>query len=85
VIGHISRNEDYSFVSGADGIDYFLHFRDTQAKSVRRVGTRISFDVTTSKDARPRAVNATHRSSTCRVVVHSSVNLNVKEETVDHV
>jgi hypothetical protein len=42
VIGHIkfiSRNEDYSFVSGADGIDYFLHFRDTQAKSVPRVGT----------------------------------------------
>jgi cold shock CspA family protein len=62
VIGHIkfiSRNEDYSFVSGADGIDYFLHFRDTQAKSVPRVGTRISFDVTTGKNARPRAVNAT--------------------------
>jgi len=73
VIGHIkfiSRNEDYSFVSGADGIDYFLHFRDTQAKNIPLVGTGISLDVTTGKDARPRAVNATHRSSTRRVVAH---------------
>jgi len=48
-IKFISPNEDYSFVSGAGGIDYFLHFRDTQAKNIPLVGTGISLDVTTAR------------------------------------
>jgi hypothetical protein len=62
VIGHIkhtSKNQDYRFVTGEDQVDYFLHVRDTPDKNIPLVGTSISFDVTTGKDARPRAVNAT--------------------------
>jgi hypothetical protein len=72
VIGYIkfiSRNEDYSFVSGADGMDYFLHFRDTQAKNIPLVGTGIWLDVTTAGTP-ARVERNTNRSSARRVVAH---------------
>jgi cold shock CspA family protein len=58
-IKHTSKNQDYGFVTGEDQVDYFLHVLDTPDKNIPLVGTRISFDVTTGKDGRPRALNAT--------------------------